>query len=196
MNILDRIKLLCYDNGISVGDLEKLLELSNGSIYKWNKTTPGSDRVEKVADYFGVSTDYLLGRTSFKNTQELFEHWGSKGKHFVPVVDFGGILQVEREKKNISQKEVAEKLNLTISDVANMEEGISPITSELAEKFAKALNTTVEELFEENKFWTTYQEPVTPTTVAAHLPEGVELTEEEQKQLDDYIQFILSRRKN
>lgn len=34
-----------------------------------------------------------------------------------------------------------------------------------------------------------------PTTIAAHLPEGVELTEEEQKQLDDYIQFILSRRK-
>lgn len=34
-----------------------------------------------------------------------------------------------------------------------------------------------------------------PTTIAAHLPEGVELTEEEQKQLDDYIQFLLSRRK-
>lgn len=36
---------------------------------------------------------------------------------------------------------------------------------------------------------------IKPTTIAAHLPEGVELTEEEQEQLDDYIQFILSRRK-
>jgi len=34
-----------------------------------------------------------------------------------------------------------------------------------------------------------------PTTIAAHLPEGVELTEEEQDQLNDYIQFLLSRRK-
>lgn len=33
-----------------------------------------------------------------------------------------------------------------------------------------------------------------PTTIAAHLPDGVELTEEEQQQLDEYIQFILSRR--
>lgn len=33
-----------------------------------------------------------------------------------------------------------------------------------------------------------------PTTIAAHLPDGVELTKEEEKQLDDYIQFILSRR--
>lgn len=35
-----------------------------------------------------------------------------------------------------------------------------------------------------------------PTTVAAHLPDDVELTEDEQEQLDEYIQFILSRRKN
>lgn len=70
MNILDRVKLLCSDNGISVGDLEKLLELSNGSIYKWNKTTPGSDRVEKVADHFGVSTDYLIGTVPFRNKDE------------------------------------------------------------------------------------------------------------------------------
>lgn len=40
-----------------------------------------------------------------------------------------------------------------------------------------------------------YSQSKKPTTIAAHLPEGVELTEEEQKQLDDYIQFILSRRK-
>lgn len=33
-------------------------------------------------------------------------------------------------------------------------------------------------------------------TIAAHLPDGVELTEEEQNDLDEYIQFILSRRKN
>lgn len=34
-----------------------------------------------------------------------------------------------------------------------------------------------------------------PKTIAAHLPEGVELTEEEQKELKHYIDFLLSRRK-
>lgn len=33
------------------------------------------------------------------------------------------------------------------------------------------------------------------TTIAAHLPEGVELTEEEKNQLNDYIQFLISKRK-
>ena len=199
MGILDRVKKLCSDRGISVGDLEKELEFSNGSIYKWIKTTPGADKVEKVADYFDVTVDYLLGRTAFKNAKELFEHWGHKGNHFEPAFDFGGLLQTQREEKNISQQEVAEKLNITVSDVDDIEEGIMPINSEWAEKFAKALGTTVEQMFKENEWWTTTQEespaPNKPTTIAAHLPEGVELTEEEQKQLDDYIQFILSRRK-
>ena len=75
MGILDRVKKLCAENSISVGDLEKELEFSNGSIYKWIKTTPGADKVEKVADYFNVSVDYLLGKTAFRNPMEMFEHW-------------------------------------------------------------------------------------------------------------------------
>lgn len=70
MGILDRVKKLCSDRDISVGDLEKELELSNGSIYKWIKTTPGAYKVEKVADYFNVSVDYLLGKVPFKNEDE------------------------------------------------------------------------------------------------------------------------------
>lgn len=74
MGILDRVKKLCTDKGISVGDLEKELELSNGSIYKWIKTTPGADKVEKVADYFNVSVDYLLGRTDQKENMPETEN--------------------------------------------------------------------------------------------------------------------------
>jgi transcriptional regulator with XRE-family HTH domain len=35
----------------------------------------------------------------------------------------------------------------------------------------------------------------TPTTIAAHLPDDVELTEEESKQINDFIQFIITRKK-
>ena len=31
--------------------------------YQWKSSQPKADRLEKVADYFQVSTDYLLGRT-------------------------------------------------------------------------------------------------------------------------------------
>ncbi|EGP9551487.1 XRE family transcriptional regulator, partial [Listeria monocytogenes] len=33
------------------------------AIYSWKVKTPGADKLKAVADYFNVSTDYLLGRT-------------------------------------------------------------------------------------------------------------------------------------
>lgn len=62
MLLTERIKDLCLTKDISISRLEKELGLANGSIKKWSKTTPSGDRLAKVADYFHISTDYLLGR--------------------------------------------------------------------------------------------------------------------------------------
>ena len=58
--ILDKIKELCSQRGISIAQLEKDLGFSNKSLFAWKDTNPGIDRVKKVADYFGVSIDYLV----------------------------------------------------------------------------------------------------------------------------------------
>lgn len=58
MTILERIKLLCKQAGISLTALEEKLEFSNGSISK-PKDIPSS-RITKIAEYFGVSTDWIL----------------------------------------------------------------------------------------------------------------------------------------
>ncbi|WP_342515448.1 helix-turn-helix transcriptional regulator [Sutcliffiella sp. FSL R7-0096] len=62
MTMLDRIKLLCKNRNISVTILEEDLGFPNNTIYQWKKRTPSLEKLQKVADYFGVSTDYLLGR--------------------------------------------------------------------------------------------------------------------------------------
>lgn len=64
MGVYDLIKELAARKNISVAHLERTLELSNGSISKWNTSNPNSEPLLKVANYFGVSTDYLLGRTN------------------------------------------------------------------------------------------------------------------------------------
>lgn len=61
MNIYGRIKLLARQRGVSIRELEKQLGFSNGTINQWDTSTRTSS-LEKVADYFGVSVDYLLGR--------------------------------------------------------------------------------------------------------------------------------------
>jgi len=62
MNVVENIKLLSKKQNISIPKLEKELGFSKGSMYNWNKNSPSIERLQKVADYFNVSTDYLLGK--------------------------------------------------------------------------------------------------------------------------------------
>ena len=59
----ERIKDLADKHQISLNDLEDKLGISRNSLYGIKKANPKSDRLQQIADYFNVSTDYLLGRT-------------------------------------------------------------------------------------------------------------------------------------
>lgn len=67
MSIVKKVKDLAYEKGISIAALEREIGLANGAIYKWDKSSPTIDKLSKVANYFNVSTDYLLGKTDLKN---------------------------------------------------------------------------------------------------------------------------------
>lgn len=62
--IVENIRALCRERGITVYDLELECDLSRGTILNWSKRGgPGSFRsVCRIADYFGVSLDALAGR--------------------------------------------------------------------------------------------------------------------------------------
>lgn len=67
MNIFSIIKGLCDENNVKISVLERELNFSRGSIYKMAESSPSADKIRKLADYFNVSADYLLGRTNDKN---------------------------------------------------------------------------------------------------------------------------------
>ena len=71
MNTLERIKLLAKQRDITIKELSIKLGIGENSLYRWDKTSPQSDKLQKVADFFDVSTDYLLGRTEKKKYYEL-----------------------------------------------------------------------------------------------------------------------------
>lgn len=73
MNIVDRIKSLANEKGLTIAELERILGFGNNIISKWDKSVPRSDKLEKLADYFNVTTDYLLGRTENKHGYALSE---------------------------------------------------------------------------------------------------------------------------
>lgn len=72
--MLEKIKKLCAVNGMSVSQLEQTLGLSNKAIYRWDTSKPSIDRVKAVADYFGVTVDYLLSdEKQLDEKEELLE---------------------------------------------------------------------------------------------------------------------------
>ena len=55
---------LCKENNTSITSVVKDLGLSSSKVTAWkNGSIPKGDVLSKIADYFGVTTDYLLGRT-------------------------------------------------------------------------------------------------------------------------------------
>lgn len=73
MGLVERIKLLANEKKMTISELERKTDLGNGTISRWDARTPGIDKLQKVADYFDVSTDYLLGRSDKRRYYELSE---------------------------------------------------------------------------------------------------------------------------
>ncbi len=61
-----RIKELRTAHGLTQVDFAKKLSVSKQAVSNWenNNIQPSIDMLVKIADFFGVSTDYLLGRTT------------------------------------------------------------------------------------------------------------------------------------
>jgi transcriptional regulator with XRE-family HTH domain len=119
--------------------------------WKQGKYTPKQDKLQKIADYFDVSVEYLLGKTAFRKPMELFENWsGHNDPYFEAPFDFGKLLMRERENQGITQQEVSKALHITESDVDGIEEGTLPLNYELAQKYANFLDTSVQQIFIDN----------------------------------------------
>ncbi|WP_408956193.1 helix-turn-helix domain-containing protein [Natroniella sp. ANB-PHB2] len=65
----ERLTKLIQESGKKLSDIEKDtgIDKSNLSRYKNDKTDPKPYVINKLAEYFNVSTDYLLGRTNIRN---------------------------------------------------------------------------------------------------------------------------------
>lgn len=61
----ERIAKLRLEKQMTQEELAKALQISRSalSLYELNKREPDAETLSKIADFFGVTIDYLLGRT-------------------------------------------------------------------------------------------------------------------------------------
>lgn len=99
MNTLKIIKELCDRKHITPTELERKLGFGKGIVCRWDRCSPSSDKLQKIADYFNVSVDYLLGREPNHNFYD-FQFSVSRSAHLT-----------EEDKK---------KLIKTFKDITNL----------------------------------------------------------------------------
>lgn len=63
MSFWEKYVSLCSENGASPNAVAKELNISSGSVTWWKKgKVPHFQTLQKIADYFGVTVDNLLGK--------------------------------------------------------------------------------------------------------------------------------------
>lgn len=60
------IKELCANQKTSIKALERELGLGNGTIRRWDDSSPSYEKLQKVADYFGITVAELTGENEKK----------------------------------------------------------------------------------------------------------------------------------
>jgi transcriptional regulator with XRE-family HTH domain len=58
--MVEKIRKLAKEKGLSITKLEEAVGLGNGTITKWDKGSPVLANLKKVADFLGVSIEDLI----------------------------------------------------------------------------------------------------------------------------------------
>ncbi|CAD0147527.1 Transcriptional regulator [Streptococcus thermophilus] len=59
----EKVRELARKKGLSLNQVEEKLGYSKNTLYSLKRQRVSSERLQEIADFFNVSTDYLLGRT-------------------------------------------------------------------------------------------------------------------------------------
>ncbi|SFV40993.1 helix-turn-helix domain-containing protein [Ligilactobacillus acidipiscis] len=100
MSVLDRVKFISKNRGLSLLSLNNKAGLGKNAIYKWEKQKPSAENLEKVAVVLGVSSDYLLGKTDDT----------SRGKKSADLADDETIFTYEGKPLDDEDKEIIRRL--------------------------------------------------------------------------------------
>ena len=118
----ERVKALCKKKGVSMNTAEKEIGLAKGYISKLGKSNPNMTTLQKMADYFGVSVEYLMTGT-----------------------DDGAKEQPQLSARD--ERDISRRLEQTLSDLENQQDALmfdgAPLDDETKELLKASLEHSI-----------------------------------------------------
>lgn len=144
--LVSNIKELARHKDITVAELERNLGFGISSISKWVNSTPGLDKVVKVAEYFGVTLDtlcsYPLNPSSLQSqlvTEKVIEMLTDgrlklscrrDGEYIVTVGDYLFIYNNDSTNLLLQNGGVVKLLPLTTGNIKSLKNAISMVVED------------------------------------------------------------------
>lgn len=104
MTTYEKIKELCEKSGFSISSISQNipgLSINKASVTGWkNGSKPRPDKIKAIADFFGVTAEYLLN-DDVMNIQTVNDNHGIIGHTHAPVTIING------NERNLSEQEIA-----------------------------------------------------------------------------------------
>lgn len=153
MTVGERIKKIRTKKGLTQKKLGELCGMNEVQIrqYELGKANPKIETLERIAlalgcstfELKGVSQDYLDTINSIP--QEYLDSLNSIPKEyfFTPASLIGNYIQEKRASLEMSQKELANKLDVSVNTIQNYEQGITTPTKKQLTELEKILNTRI-----------------------------------------------------
>lgn len=93
--LFERVKGLADSKRMSLNEVELKIGFSRNTLYKWRSQTPNVIKVQRVADFFYVSIDYLIGRTNDSNSLPTVSSEPSSAKQITAQIEINGLSEDE-----------------------------------------------------------------------------------------------------
>lgn len=156
----DRLKQLRTRKKLTQSELGKQINVTKVSIsgYENGNRTPDTDTLERLADFFGVSTDYLLGRSNMAeigmdtNLNKAYIPYSSSDHSLFqkmsrvyrnPMITISQRLKELRNEAQLTQADVAKYLNISESAYGYYEQGRNEISISKIKLLAEKYNVSV-----------------------------------------------------
>lgn len=99
----ERLKQLRIEANLTQKQMAETMNTSQPSYQNWEKGTrnPSKENLEKLANFFNVSTDYLLGKSNIKSPSVIDED--KLDQAINQSVGFNGKPATEEEKENMKE---------------------------------------------------------------------------------------------
>lgn len=114
---------LCINKGVSPSKACLDMGLSRSLAAKWKNTsaTPSADVMSKIADYFGVTTDYLLGKEKTEKKPTLTK----KDEREIGLDDFTYAMQNETKNLTETDKQILLSMAKQLNEARKKRDGDS-----------------------------------------------------------------------